>query len=302
MLSLSTLRNAAVAATLASALSFSGASAAAPVPASEQLDRTEPLPARLKGIDVREHLGEMVAKGATFIDESGRRVTVGDFLDGQHPVILTLNYSRCPMLCSLELNGLVGSMKDVDFTAGKDFRIVTVVLDPNEKPEEARASKTRYVRQYGRSEAESGWHFLTGTEQNIHAVADSVGFSYGYNEARKEYVHPAAIILLSPTGKITRYLYGIEYKPKTLKLSLAESGEGKIGTSIDRLILFCFHYDETEGSYTPVVMNIMRVGGGLTVAMLGGFLTTYFLSESRKKKKATSSSNPSEGSARSATT
>jgi protein SCO1/2 len=286
---------------MASALSLSEGVAAAPVPASEQLDRTEPLPSRLKGIDVREHLGEVVAKGVPFVDEGGRKVTVEDFLDGEHPVILTLNYSKCPMLCSLELNGLVGSMKDVDFTAGKDFRIVTVVLDPNEKPEEARASKTRYVRQYGRAEAESGWHFLTGSEANIRAVADSVGFSYGYNEARKEYVHPAAIILLSPTGKITRYLYGIEYKPKTLKLSLAESSEGKIGTSIDRFVLYCFHYDATEGRYAPVAMNIMRVGGGMTVALLGGFLTTYFLSESRKKKKATSAST-SEGSARSSTT
>jgi protein SCO1/2 len=288
-------------AVLGAAVVFSAGAHAAPVPAKDQLDRIEPLPERLRGVDVREHLGDMVAKGATFIDEGGRHVSLADFLDGQHPVILTLNYSRCPMLCSLELNGLVGGMKGVDFTVGKDFRIVTVVLDPNEKPEEARASKSRYVRQYGRGEAERGWHFLTGSEANIRAVADSVGFSFGFNEARNEYVHPAAIILLSPQGKITRYLYGIEYNPKTLRLSLAESGEGKIGTSVDKLVLYCFHYDETEGRYAPVAMNIMRVGGGLTVALLGCFLTTYFISESRKKKKASSSST-SEGSARSATT
>jgi protein SCO1/2 len=261
----------------------------------------EPLPERLRGIDVHEHLGDMVAKGASFVDEGGRKVTLGDFLDGEHPVILTLNYSRCPMLCSLELNGLVNAMKTVDFTAGKDFRIVTVVLDPNEKPEDARNSKTRYVRQYGRADAESGWHFLTGPDANIHAVADSVGFSYGFNEERNEYVHPAAVILLSPMGKITRYLYGIEYKPNTLRLSLAESAEGKIGTSVDKLVLYCFHYDATEGRYTPVAANIMRVGGALTVVVLGGFLTTFFVSESRKRKKASSSST-GDGSARSATT
>jgi protein SCO1/2 len=192
-------------------------------------------------------------------------------------------------------------MKNIEFTAGKDFRIVTVVLDPNEKPSEARASKTRYVRQYGRADAESGWHFLTGSEANIRAVADSVGFSYGYNEKRNEYVHPAAIILLTPTGKIARYLYGIDYKPNTLRFSLAETGEGRIGTSVDKLVLYCFHYDETEGRYAPVAMNIMRLGGGLTVVLLGGFLSTYFISESRKKKKASSSAT-SEGSARSATT
>jgi protein SCO1/2 len=270
------------------------------VKASDQLDRTEPLPQRLRGIDVREHLGEMVAKGATFVDEEGKPASLGDSFDGQHPVILTLNYSRCPMLCSLELNALVNTMKAVEFTPGKDFRIVTVVLDPNEKPEDARASKARYLRQYGRPGGEAGWHFLTGTEANIRAVADSVGFSYGYNEKRNEYVHPAAIILLTPTGKIARYLYGIEYKPNTLRFSLAESGEGRIGTSVDKLVLYCFHYDETEGRYAPVAMNIMRVGGAITVAVLGGFLSTYFISESRKRKKASSSSR--DGSARSATT
>lgn len=299
-MSFSPLRFALAAAALGSAVSLSVASEAAPVPAKDQLDRTEPLPERLRGIDLREHLGDQVATGARFVDESGKSVALGDFLDGQHPVILTLNYSRCPMLCSLELTGLVNSMKEVDFTAGKDFRIVTVVLDPNEKPSEARQSKTRYVRQYGRPEAETGWHFLTGTDPNIHAVADSVGFVYGFNEARNEYVHPAAIVLLSPTGKITRYLYGIEYQPKTLRLSLAESGEGRIGTSIDKLVLYCFHYDETEGRYAPVAMNIMRVGGALTVAVLGTFLSTYFWSESRKKKKAGSS--PGEAAPRSATT
>jgi protein SCO1 len=301
MLSSSSFRSALAATVMAASAFVTGGVSAAPVPASEQLDRMEPLPERLRGVDVHEHLGDMVPKGASFVDESGRPVTLGDFLDGKHPVILTLNYSKCPMLCSLELNGLVTAMKAVDFTAGKDFRIVTVVLDPNEKPADARASKSRYVRQYGRPDAESGWHFLTGADATIHAVADSVGFSYGYNEVRKEYVHPAAVILLSPTGKITRYLYGIEYKPNTLRLSLAESAEGKIGTSIDKLVLYCFHYDETEGRYAPVAANIMRLGGAVTVAVLGGFLTSFFISESRKRKKASSSST-SEGSARSATT
>src|SRR5262249_9490247 len=157
-----------------------------------------------------------------------------DYLDGKHPVILTLNYSRCPMLCSLELNGLVTALKQLDWTAGTEFKIVTVVLDPGEKPEQARESKARYLRQYGRAGAESGWHFLTGSEAAIRSVADSVGFSYAYNEKRNEYVHPAATILLSPDGHVARYLYGIEYHPKTVRLSLVEAGEGKIGSSMDK--------------------------------------------------------------------
>jgi protein SCO1 len=270
----------------AAVLSFGAAAGARPVPASEQLDRTEKLPDRLRGVDVREHLSDVVPKGATFTDENGKRVQLGDYLDGKHPVILTLNYSRCPMLCSLELNGLVNSLKQVDWTIGTEFKVVTVVLDPNEKPEQALKSKGRYLGQYGRSGAESGWHFLTGDDAAVHSVADAVGFTYGYNEKRDEYVHPASIILLAPDGHIARYLYGIEYHPKTMRLSLVEASEGKIGSSMDQLILYCFHYDEKEGSYAPVAMNIMRVSSGLGATVLGGFLTSFWLAESRKKKKS----------------
>jgi protein SCO1/2 len=264
------------------------------VPVAEQIDRTEQTPERLRGIDVRERLGEMVPKGASFIDETGKAVTLGDLLDGKHPVILTLNYSRCPMLCSLELNGLVASIKQLDWTAGDEFKIVTMVLDPNEKPEQAAESKARYVRQYGRPQGASGWHFLTGSDAAIKQVANSVGFSYGFNEKRNEYIHPAAIMVLSPQGKIARYLYGIEYHPKTMRLSLVEASEGKIGSSIDQIVLYCFHYDAKEGSYAPVAMNIMRVCSGFGATLLGGFLTTFFLAESRKRKKQLPA--PTEGS------
>jgi len=269
-----------------SAVLFASTPAVArPVPASEKIDRTEPLPERLRGIDVRERLGEFVPKDAAFVDDSGKPVKIGDYLDGKHPVILTLNYSRCPMLCGLELNALVASLKQLDWTAGGEFKIVTVVLDPTETPEQSAQAKARYVRQYGREGAAAGWQFLTGSEASIKAVADSVGFAYGYNEKRNEYIHPAAIMVLSPEGKIARYLYGIEYHPKTMRLSLVESAEGKIGSSIDQLVLYCFHYDAKEGSYAPVAMNIMRVSGGVSVTVLGGFLTSFFIAESRKRKK-----------------
>jgi protein SCO1/2 len=269
---------------VALALLAGGEAAAKPVPPEERPDRTEALPARLVGIDVKERLGQAVAKNAVFTDESGRTGPLSNYLDGHHPVILTLNYSRCPMLCSLELNGLVDAMKQLDWTLGTQFKVLTVVLDPNEKPEDARKSQARYLRQYGRAGA-SGWNFLTGSEASIRSVANSVGFFYGFNEARNEYVHPAAIMLLSPDGRVARYLYGIEYHPKTLRLSLVESGEGKIGSSIDQLVLYCFHYDEKEGRYAPVAMNIMRVSSGIGATMLGGFLTSFFLAESRRKKK-----------------
>ncbi|HEX4340193.1 MAG TPA: SCO family protein [Polyangiaceae bacterium] len=269
-----------------SAVLFAAApSAARPVLDSEKLDRTEQLPARLQGIDVKEHLGDLVPKGTEFVDDTGKPVKLGDYLDGKRPVILTLNYSRCPMLCGLELNGLVASLKQLDWAVGGNFEIVTVVLDPKETPAQAAEAKARYVRQYGRDGAANGWHFLTGSEASVKAVANSVGFLYGFNEARNEYIHPAAIMVLSPEGKIARYLYGIQYHPKTMRLSLVEAGEGKIGSSIDQLVLYCFHYDAKEGSYAPVAMNIMRVSSGLGATALGGFLASFFVAESRKRKK-----------------
>jgi protein SCO1/2 len=258
---------------------------ARPVKPSEQLDRVEELPERLRGIDVKEHLGEPVAKSAVFTDETGKTAPLAAYLDGKRPVILTLNYSRCPMLCSLELNGMVAALKQLDWTAGKEFTIVTVVLDPTEKAADAKKFQARYLGQYGRPEAATGWHFLTGSEESIHAVAKSVGFSYGFNEKRDEYIHPAAIMMLSPEGKIARYLYGIEYHPKTVRLSLVESGEGKIGSSFDQLVLFCFHYDEKEGRYAPVAMNIMRIASALGTVALGGVLSSFWLTESRRRRK-----------------
>jgi protein SCO1/2 len=258
---------------------------AAPVSADERKERTEPLPKRLRGIDVEEHLDRRLPLDVPFTDDAGRPVLLKSFFDGKHPVILTLNYSDCPMLCSLQLNGFVESLKQLDWSAGKEFRVVTISLDPKEKPARAAQTKARYLKQYGRSGSEHGWHFLTSDEASIKKVADAIGFRYGYNEVRKEYVHPAAITIATTDARIARYLYGIEYHPKTLRLSLAEASEGKIGSTVDRLILYCFHYDENEGRYAPVARNIMRVGGGIAAAMLGGALSSLWLKELRNKKR-----------------
>jgi protein SCO1 len=257
---------------------------AKPVPSSEIRDRTEDLPKRLQGIDVEEKLEAKLPASVTFRNDAGRTVQLGDYFDGTVPVILTLNYSSCPMLCSLQLNGLVDALAQVDWTLGKDYRVLTVILDPEETLERTGETKARYIKQYGRAEGASGWHFLTGKEADIRAVADAIGFSYGYNEARGEYIHPAAVAMLTPDGTIARYLYGIELHPKTVHLSLVDVADGKIGSPFDKLILFCFHYDATEGKYAPVAMNIMRVSGGLAALVLGGFLTSFWVAETRRKK------------------
>ena len=256
------------------------------VPESEQVQRSDPLPRRLLGIDVKEHLSAPVPQELGFEDENGRPVTLRDYFDGSVPVILTMNYSNCPMLCSLQLTALVEGLKKVDWTPGKEFRIVTVSYDPTETSELAHRTKARYLAQYGRPGAENGWHFLHGSEHNVKALAKALGISYSYNEARKEYVHPATVVLSTPSGKIDRYLYGLDYPEKTLRLSLVESSEGKIGTTVDQLILFCFHYDANEGRYAPVARNIMRAGAGVTVFLLAGFLTVLWKREKKRESES----------------
>jgi protein SCO1/2 len=257
---------------VAASLAFTlGATAeAGPVSAP---DRKEAAPKRLKGVDVVEHLGERVPESLPFKDQDGKPVTLGQYLHDGVPVIVTFNYSSCPMLCSLQLNGFVDALKQLDFSPGKEFRIVTVLLDPKETNETAHRFRARYLSQYNRPGTEQGWTFLTGSDESIRALAKAVGFSYNYNEVRQEYVHPAAIALLSPEGKVARYLYGLEYPEKTLRLGLVEASEGRVGTSLDRLILFCFHYDSSEGRYSPIATRIMQLAGGISVVILAGFLT-----------------------------
>lgn len=265
---------------VAASLAFTSAAEADPVQAA---DRTEEAPKRLKGVDVIEHLGERVPEGLAFKDQDGKDVTLGDYLHADVPVILTFNYSSCPMLCSLQLTGFVEGLKKLDFAANKQFRIVTVLLDPKETGESARRFRARYLSQYNRPGSEAGWTFLTGSEANIQALAKSVGFAYSYNEVRQEYIHPAALTLLAPDGKVARYLYGLQYSEKTLRLGLVEASEGRVGSSLDRLVLYCFHYDSSEGRYAPIAARIMQLGGAVSLVVLAGFLTVLIR---RDKKRA----------------
>jgi protein SCO1/2 len=257
-------------------------------------DRLADKPKRLEGLEIREQLGGDVPLDTPFVDSSGAAVTLHDFFDGKHPVILTLNYAECPMLCGLQLPRLVEGLKQLSRTVGDDFKVLTISIDPLETPEKAEKNRQRYLRDYGRPEAKD-WHFLTGPEAQTRRVANAVGIDYAFNEERKEWIHPASVVLLTPDGKISRYLYGIEYNPETLNLAIVEASEGKIGSIVDRLVLYCFHYDESEGRYAPVAMNIMRVGAGLAAVVLGTFLSAYWLSEyrRRKRKQLALSSSPS---------
>lgn len=243
----------------------------------------EPLPKRLEGIDIEEHLDRTLPLDLPFRNTRGEAVTLADYVRGERPVIFTLNYSDCPMLCSLQLTGLVAAVQGLDRQLGRDYEIVTVSLDPRETAQRAAETEARYHRELGLQPGAAAWHFLTGSQASIDSLADALGIRYAYNEKRKEYVHPAALVLSTPSGHIARYLYGIEYHPRTLSLSLVEAARGKVGSSMDRLILFCFHYDATEGRYAPMAMNIMRVGGGLSALGLAIFLGSYWLRQLRRR-------------------
>lgn len=244
------------------------------------------VPTPLEDVGVDEHFDAQVPLDLEFKDEQGRVVRLHDFFKPDRPVILTLNYYRCPMLCGLQLNGFLQGLKDLDWMPADQFEIVTISIDPLETPELATEKKKNYMTQLGREGAGAGWHFLTGGEPNIQAVAEAVGFRYTYDEETAQYAHAAALMVLTPEGRIARYLYGIEYPASTLKLALLEAGEGEIGSPLEQLMLYCFHYDSTDRQYTPVAMNIMRVGGGLTLAILVLAIGLMGLREYRSRKKS----------------
>jgi protein SCO1/2 len=226
------------------------------------------LPKILQNVGFDQRLNEQVSLSLPFTDEEGQRVTLGEYF-GDKPVILVLAYYRCPMLCTQVLNGLVQGLREMPFTIGKEFRVVTVSFDPQETTEMAAAKKRTYLHSYGKPEAAAGWHFLTGDEQSIGRLTRAVGFRYAYDPASEQFAHAAGIVILTPTGKISRYFYDVHYSGRDLRLGLVEASKNKIGSPIDRILLFCFHYDPTTGKYGAAIMNFVRAGGVLTVVGLG---------------------------------
>jgi len=246
--------------------------------------RTEPLPEELEGIGINEKLGEQLPMDAEFIDDEGREVTLGRYFGGQKPVVLNLGYYGCPMLCGLVTNGLMESLSGMDWTPGREFEIVTLSFDPKESQTLAALKKHNYIEQLGRPEAAAGWHFLVGRQTQIQRVTDAAGFGYKWNERLGQYSHAAALIVCTPDGRVSRYLYGILFDPQTLRLSLVEAAEGKVGSTLDKVLLFCFQYDATAGRYAPAARNLMKAGGLVTVLALGGIMTGFWRREKRRRR------------------
>ena len=242
---------------------------AATAPASAQ-GAGDGRPPFLRDLGFDQRLGDSLPLDAVLRDEQGRAVRLGDYF-GARPVVLTLVYYECPMLCTLSLNGLVSAMDVLSFDAGDEYEVVTLSFEPNETPELARAKKAAYLERYGREGAEAGWHFLTGDAAEIRRVTEAVGFRYAWDSETAQFAHPAGILVITPEGRIARYLYGIEYAPKDLRLALVEASEDRIGSPVDQLLLFCYQYDPTTGRYGAVAMNLVRAGGVLTVIALLGF-------------------------------
>ncbi len=237
-------------------------------------------PSPWSGVSFEQRLDAHVAPDLEFTDENGRRVTLGRYF-GTKPVVLLLVYYECPMLCTQVLNGFVSTLRALSLDPGEDFEIVTVSIDPRETHELARKKQAKYVEEYGKPEAVSAWHFLTGSEESIARLSDTVGFHFKWDEATQQYAHASGFVTLTPQGRVSKYFYGVEYSPRDLRLALVESSEGRIGTLVDQVLLLCYHYDPTTGKYGVAIMTLVRALGVLTVAVLGGFIVTMLRREKR---------------------
>ena len=267
--------------------SLLAALAAAPVPARGD----EPPGTTLSRVGFDQNLDAQLPLDLTYRDESGRPVRLGDFF-GSRPVILTLVYYRCPMLCGEELKGLARSLKPLSMAVGDQFEVVTVSIDPAETPELAREKKEAILGYYGRPEAARGWHFLTGDEPAIAALAKAVGFRYVYNTESDQFVHAAGLAIATPQGRLARYFYGIDFPPKDLQFGLIESSRGKIGSPIARLLLFCYHYDPATGKYSLAIVNLLRVVGTATAVGLACFVVAMIRRDRRARRIGLSAPQP----------
>ena len=240
----------------------------------------------LREVGLEQKLDAQIPLDLTFNDETGNPVTLGNYFRGR-PVILALVYYECPMLCTEVLNGLVGSLETLKFDAGHEFDVVVVSFDPGETPALAAQKKELYLKRYGRPGAENAWHFLTGRAEAITTLTSAVGFKYKYDPSIDQFAHVAALTILTPTGRVSRYLFGIEYAPRDLKFALVEAANGKIGSLVDQALLFCYHYDPETGKYGLVIMNLVRIGGILTVTAAIAFILLNLRSRPQRQAIAT---------------
>ena len=226
-------------------------------------------PPGLKNIGIEQRLNEQVPADLVFRDETGKTVKLGDYF-GQKPLILSLVYYRCPMLCNEVLSGMEGAMKALPFDAGKEFDILTVSFDPKDTPETAAAKKAEVLKHYKRATAAQGWHFLTGSQESIDALTNAVGFKYHYDAPTDQFAHATGIMVLTPQGKIAQYYYGVEFAPRDLRFGLEQASQNKIGSLVDQVLLYCFHYDPTTGKYNAIISRVLKLSGGLTILLIGG--------------------------------
>lgn len=247
-----------------------------------------PMSALAKDVAFDQKLDAQVPLDLVFRDEHGKAVKLGDYFQEGKPVILTLVYFECPMMCTQVLNGLVDTLKKVNLQPGQDFEMVTVSFDPGETPELAAGKKNTYVQQYGRKGAAEGWHFLTGDEASIKRLTSSVGFRYVYYEQSDQFAHASGIMVLTPEGRTSRYFYGIAYPPQDVRLGLVEASQNKIGSLVDQVLLLCYHYDPTTARYGFVIMSALRLAGAFTVLLLALSIGWMLLRERRRRAAAPS--------------
>jgi protein SCO1/2 len=236
-------------------------------------------PPGLEGVGIDQHLNEQVPLNLTFKDEQGKTVKLGDYFHDGRPVILNLVYFQCPMLCTEVLNGLTSALRVIRFVPGKEFEVVTLSIDPRETPALAANKKQMYLKKLGNPEAGKGWHFLTGDQAQISELANAVGFHYRYDPKLGQFAHAAGIMLITPSGKVSQYYYGVEYSAKDMRLGIVEASQNKIGSLADQVLLYCYHYDPSTGKYGATITNIIRLAGLATVIVLGSTLVLLFRQE-----------------------
>jgi protein SCO1/2 len=241
-------------------------------------------PPGLKNVGIEQHLNDQIPSDLIFRDEAGKSVRLGDCFGGK-PLILNLVYYQCPMLCGEVLSGLESALRVLKFDVGKEFDILTVSFDPRETPEMASAKKAEFLKRYGRAGAAEGWHFLTGPQSSITALAKAAGFDYEYDPKTGQFAHATAIMVLTPEGKIAQYYYGVEFAPKDLRLGLVQASQNKIGSVVDEVLLYCYHYNPDTGKYSAIISRILKIAAGTTIFILGTFLIVMFRLGSVSERK-----------------
>jgi protein SCO1/2 len=253
-------------------------------PGSADAQRSEAAPVELDGLGIFHQGGAELPPDLPFTDSTGKPVLLGDYFQGERPVILSLVYYDCPMLCNIMLDQFVTGLEELDWTAGQEFDIVTVSIDPADNTAAAARKKAHQIENYGRPSAAAGWHFLIGEQAAIDSLAATVGFRYEFDPERGEFNHAAGLFVLTPAGLVSQTLLGLDYPAKTLRLSLVEASEGRIGNALDHALLFCFYYDSASGRYAPAAMNLMRLGGGLTLLVVILWLGKAWRRERRRQR------------------